>query len=237
MVTNASCPAGTQMTGGGMVDSTSTGIVVVNSPDVNESWTVAALIIEGSGDTGSDLIASVVCYSPVPATLTCPAPPPVPAGQPGVRGNARPWPSFARPSLGRPEVGSNATAAPRSRWSWGSRRSSGGLAAGTGNPNGLRGVRIRWTARAVHRSNMCAGPDVNGAHPFCGRAGSCTECRAQLALARCARLRERNCRQPGTAGASPTAPAPARGGRRLGRATFLNRLQARAPRRVRDRCC
>jgi hypothetical protein len=70
VIAYATCPAGTQMTGGGMVDQTSTGIVVLSAPDLQESWAVGVLITEGSGDTGSDVIASVVCYSPTGAHLS-----------------------------------------------------------------------------------------------------------------------------------------------------------------------
>ncbi|MFZ2014274.1 MAG: hypothetical protein WAV00_10665 [Nocardioides sp.] len=70
VIAYATCPAGTQMTGGGFVDQTSTGVVVLNAPDLKESWGVGELITEGSGDTGSDVTASVVCYSPTGAHLS-----------------------------------------------------------------------------------------------------------------------------------------------------------------------
>jgi hypothetical protein len=60
IVASGTCPTGTQLTGGGMGDFTSTGQVVVNGPDVDpESWTVAVAVDE--------VHASVVCYSPTGA--------------------------------------------------------------------------------------------------------------------------------------------------------------------------
>jgi hypothetical protein len=66
IVAYAECPSGTQMTGGGVTDVTSTGTIVSNAPDVDggEAWVVVESIAEDSGDTGDDVVASVVCYNP-----------------------------------------------------------------------------------------------------------------------------------------------------------------------------
>jgi hypothetical protein len=60
----ADCPPGTQMTGGGGVDQTATGIMVASAPDAGESWFVAVQIDENTVESPSDVIASVVCYNP-----------------------------------------------------------------------------------------------------------------------------------------------------------------------------
>jgi hypothetical protein len=59
----ASCPPGTQMTGGGSWNFTS-GYTLVDAPDVDESWLVAVAVEEGVQHNPEDVIASVVCYSP-----------------------------------------------------------------------------------------------------------------------------------------------------------------------------
>jgi hypothetical protein len=62
----ASCPSGTQMTGGGGGDLTTTGQVVVSSPDTElpETWDYIAFVDEATTENPQDLYASVVCYSP-----------------------------------------------------------------------------------------------------------------------------------------------------------------------------
>jgi hypothetical protein len=70
LIGGATCPAGTQATGGGVTDLSATGIGFINAPDTEEAWLGAVLINEGSGDTGTDLIVSVVCYSPNGTRLT-----------------------------------------------------------------------------------------------------------------------------------------------------------------------
>jgi hypothetical protein len=64
IVAFADCPAGTQMTGGGGADFTSTGTMFLSAPDVGESWVVAVLIDENAGELAADVTASVVCYNP-----------------------------------------------------------------------------------------------------------------------------------------------------------------------------
>ena len=65
IVASGRCPAGTQLTGGGMGDFTSTGQVFVNGPDVDpESWVVAVGVDETVTESPDDVYASVVCYSP-----------------------------------------------------------------------------------------------------------------------------------------------------------------------------
>jgi hypothetical protein len=61
----ASCPRGTQMTGGEGGDFTSTGYLMMNSPDtdVPESWDFAVGIDENTVENEQDVYASVVCYS------------------------------------------------------------------------------------------------------------------------------------------------------------------------------
>src|SRR4051794_1022362 len=59
IVAFADCPAGTQMTGGGGVDQTATGVMFVNAPDLGESWVVAVLIDENTTESPLDVIASV----------------------------------------------------------------------------------------------------------------------------------------------------------------------------------
>lgn len=64
IVAEATCPAGTQMTGGGIADFTTTGFQVLNAPDTDESWIVADVIDENTTEDPTSLTASVVCYSP-----------------------------------------------------------------------------------------------------------------------------------------------------------------------------
>jgi hypothetical protein len=62
----ASCPAGTQMTGGGSADFTATGFMFLDAPDDQEpeSWVVAVAIDENTTEDPADVTASVVCYNP-----------------------------------------------------------------------------------------------------------------------------------------------------------------------------
>jgi hypothetical protein len=59
----AQCPRGTQMTGGGGVDGTSTGWMVANAPMDHESWLFAVVVNEDVSESPEDLTASVVCWS------------------------------------------------------------------------------------------------------------------------------------------------------------------------------
>jgi hypothetical protein len=67
VVAIARCPAGTQLTGGGVRDFTATGVVAVSAPDAtpSEAWVVAVVIAPGSADIGADVTASAVCYNPL----------------------------------------------------------------------------------------------------------------------------------------------------------------------------
>ena len=68
VVAVGSCPRGTQLTGGGMGDFTSSGQVFVNGPDVDpESWTVAVAVDENATELADDVYASVICYNPTGA--------------------------------------------------------------------------------------------------------------------------------------------------------------------------
>jgi hypothetical protein len=68
VVAVGSCPRGTQLTGGGMGDFTSSGQVFVNGPDVDpENWTVAVAVDENATELADDVYASVICYNPTGA--------------------------------------------------------------------------------------------------------------------------------------------------------------------------
>lgn len=60
------CPKGTQMTGGGISDSTSTGWMLMNAPDTegSEGWVVAVAVNESVTEDPGNLWASVTCWSP-----------------------------------------------------------------------------------------------------------------------------------------------------------------------------
>ncbi len=60
----AVCPPGTQMTGGGGSEVTSSGMMFVNAPDAGESWLVVVAVDETVAETAGDVTASVVCYNP-----------------------------------------------------------------------------------------------------------------------------------------------------------------------------
>jgi hypothetical protein len=93
VVAVADCPAGTQLTGGGFEDYTSTGVLVFSSPSTStgEGWIVAVAVAQGSGDTGADVTANAVCYNPL-------------GGVPGAYGRAKQTknaPSYVSPALAR----------------------------------------------------------------------------------------------------------------------------------------
>lgn len=60
----AYCPKGTQVTGGGGGDFTSTGITFLNTPDEDEGWIYAVAIDEQAQESADDVFLSIVCYSP-----------------------------------------------------------------------------------------------------------------------------------------------------------------------------
>lgn len=64
IIASASCPAGTQRTGGGAMDLTTSGIVFANIPDTGNAWTVAVSISETTTEDPTNVTASVVCYNP-----------------------------------------------------------------------------------------------------------------------------------------------------------------------------
>ena len=66
IATYRKCPRGTQMTGGGVQDYTSTGWQVMNAPDDTgaEAWMTAVSVDESVGEDPSNLIGSVECWSP-----------------------------------------------------------------------------------------------------------------------------------------------------------------------------
>lgn len=64
IIASAGCPAGTRRTGGGIHDFTTTGYTVVNGPDTNNSWTVIVGISETATEDPTNVVASIVCYSP-----------------------------------------------------------------------------------------------------------------------------------------------------------------------------
>jgi hypothetical protein len=69
IIAGATCPAGTRRTGGGASDFTDTGFTVINAPDAGNSWFVGVAITEGTVEDPTNVVASIVCYSPrgVPA--------------------------------------------------------------------------------------------------------------------------------------------------------------------------
>lgn len=66
IIADASCPKGTQRTGGGITDKTLSGVFVASAPDtkVANSWAAAVAIDEATTETPSDLKVTIVCYSP-----------------------------------------------------------------------------------------------------------------------------------------------------------------------------
>lgn len=60
----ATCPAGTQMTGGGGFDNTYSGWIIANEPIKNEGWMFAVGIDESVNEDPDDVTVSVVCLSP-----------------------------------------------------------------------------------------------------------------------------------------------------------------------------
>lgn len=67
IIANATCPSGTQRTGGGALDLTNSGITFANAPDTGNSWTVAVSVDENTTENPSDVTAAVICYNPTGA--------------------------------------------------------------------------------------------------------------------------------------------------------------------------
>ena len=64
IVAQASCPSGSQLTGGGSADFTAKGYVVESAPYPNETYVVVALIDEATTEDPTNLIASAICWNP-----------------------------------------------------------------------------------------------------------------------------------------------------------------------------
>lgn len=67
IVASGACPSGTQLTGGGFIDGTQTGITVMNAADPDgppESWLVAVSLDETVAEDPTAVMANVVCYKP-----------------------------------------------------------------------------------------------------------------------------------------------------------------------------
>ena len=62
----STCPAGTQLTGGGVSDSSDTGQIWSSAPDLDlaESWTVVVGIDAATEQHATDVFATAVCYNP-----------------------------------------------------------------------------------------------------------------------------------------------------------------------------
>lgn len=62
----STCPAGTQLTGGGVSDSSDTGQIWSSAPDIDlaESWTVVIGIDATTEQHATDVFATAVCYNP-----------------------------------------------------------------------------------------------------------------------------------------------------------------------------
>lgn len=62
----STCPSGTQLTGGGVSDSSDTGEIWSSAPDLDlaESWTVVVGIDAAVEQHATDVFATAVCYNP-----------------------------------------------------------------------------------------------------------------------------------------------------------------------------
>lgn len=67
IVASATCPTGTQRSGGGAFDGTTSGYIFLNAPDTNNSWTVAVGVDEATTEDPTKVTAAVVCYNPAGA--------------------------------------------------------------------------------------------------------------------------------------------------------------------------
>jgi hypothetical protein len=67
-VASATCPSGTLLTGGGVMDNTSTGITYMSAPDVDRAstWVVGVSVDTTATvpDSAEDVFAYAVCYNP-----------------------------------------------------------------------------------------------------------------------------------------------------------------------------
>jgi hypothetical protein len=78
----ATCPPGTQRTGGGGIDFTLTGLMWANTPVEGHGWAVAVSTDNVEVEAATDVLASVVCYNPrgaVPGATARTAAPELPA--------------------------------------------------------------------------------------------------------------------------------------------------------------
>ena len=57
------CPRGTQMTGGGGGDLTTTGYQLFNAPDTSEKWFYAVGVSEDTVEDPANVFGSIVCFS------------------------------------------------------------------------------------------------------------------------------------------------------------------------------
>ena len=64
IVAQATCPAGSQLTGGGSADYTTKGVVIESAPYPKETYVVVALIDEATAEDPTNLIASAICWNP-----------------------------------------------------------------------------------------------------------------------------------------------------------------------------
>ena len=65
----AQCPAGSQMTGGGAADFSSSGVTFFNAPYADEGWVAGVFIDEAVTESADSVTASVVCYDAAGGTL------------------------------------------------------------------------------------------------------------------------------------------------------------------------
>lgn len=63
-IARATCPSGTQLTGGGFEDYTREGVVLMSTPITDATWLVAVGVPEPTEDVESDVVANAVCYNP-----------------------------------------------------------------------------------------------------------------------------------------------------------------------------
>ena len=64
IVAQASCPTGSQLTGGGSADYTTKGVVIESAPYPNDTYVVVALIDEATVEDPTNLVASAICWNP-----------------------------------------------------------------------------------------------------------------------------------------------------------------------------
>ena len=64
IVASAACPSGTRRTGGGISDFTTSGYIITSGPDTNNSWTAVIGISESTTEDPTNVVGSIICYSP-----------------------------------------------------------------------------------------------------------------------------------------------------------------------------